>query len=71
MGHNGIRPPQRLGTSWDGTLRVRRVHDQRGEDVQDVCHPFAAAVAHDRGVEAEHLLGTVGYRQGLGENMPG
>jgi hypothetical protein len=25
-----------------------------------VSHPFAVAVAHDRGVEAEHLLGDLG-----------
>ena len=44
------------------TLRIRRMHHQCGKDIQDVSHPFAVAVAHDRGVEAEHLLG------GLGKN---
>ena len=42
------------------TLRIRRMNHQCGKDIQDVSHPFAVAVAHDRGVEAEHLLGDLG-----------
>lgn len=44
------------------TLRIRRMHHQCGKDIQDVSHPFAVAVAHDRGVEAEHLLGDLGKK---------
>jgi hypothetical protein len=36
------------------------MNHQCGKDIQDVSHPFAVAVAHDRGVEAEHLLGDLG-----------
>ena len=46
------------------TLRIRRMNHQCGKDIQDVSHPFAVAVAHDRGVEAEHLLGDLGKNWG-------